>query len=126
MKYFKNFPIIEYQGRRVKDITRRTQFVKDVSTNPYLHMPYTVKDGERPEDIAQYYYGSVDYIWLVYLANAIIDPYHEWPKSQDQLHEYLIDKYEDIAEAEGYEILNWLQSEDTEDNIVYYYRPAGT
>lgn len=98
MKYFKNFPIIEYQGRRVKDITRRTQFVKDISTNPYLHLPYTVKEGERPEDIAQYYYGSVDYIWLVYLANAITDPYHDWPKSQDQLHEYLIEKYADIAD----------------------------
>ena len=126
MKYFENFPVINYDGRRVKDITRRTQFVKDVSTNPFLYMPYTVKDDERPEDIAHYYYGSVDYIWLVYMSNAIIDPYHDWPKSLEQFHQYLIEKYADIADAEGEEILNWLQSLDTEDNIVYYYRPAGT
>lgn len=125
MKYFKHFPIIEYQGRRVKDITRRTQFTKDVSTNPYLYMPFTVKDGQRAEDIALFYYGSVDYVWLVYLANAIIDPYHDWPKDLETFHEYLIDKYKDIADAEGNEILNWLKSEDEDENIVYYFRPAG-
>jgi len=126
MKYFSEFPIIEYEGRRVRDITRRTQFVKDLTTNPFLYMPYTVKEGERAEDIAQYYYGSVDYVWLVYMANGIVDPYHDWPKSLDQFHEYLIDKYEDIADATGEDILNWLQDEGGDNNIVYYYRPAGT
>ena len=40
-KYFENFPIIEYEGRRVRDITRRSGFVRSASSNPYLYYPYT-------------------------------------------------------------------------------------
>ena len=46
MKYFENFPLIEYEGRRVRDISRRTNFVKAVSNNPYLYYPYTVAEGD--------------------------------------------------------------------------------
>ena len=46
MKYFENFPIIEYEGRRIRDISRRTNFVRAISNNPYLYYPYTVKEGE--------------------------------------------------------------------------------
>jgi len=60
-KYFQNFPVIEYQGKKVRDITRRNGFLKSVQTNPYLFLPYTIKDNERPEDVAQFYYGSTDY-----------------------------------------------------------------
>ena len=71
-KYFEHFPVIDYQGRKVKDISRRPAFVRAVANNPYLYYSYTVKESERAEDIALDYYGSVDYIWLVYMANNII------------------------------------------------------
>ena len=48
-KYFEQFPLINYEGKLVRDITRRTNFTKEVSNNPMLYMPYTVKEGERPE-----------------------------------------------------------------------------
>jgi hypothetical protein len=56
-KYFENFPMIEYEGQMVKDITRRVNFTNEVSLNPLLYLPYTVKEGERAEDVAQFYYG---------------------------------------------------------------------
>jgi hypothetical protein len=93
MKYFEKFPIIEYEGRRVRDISRRSNFVRSVSNNPYLYYPYTVSEGERAEDIAHFYYGSVDYVWLVYMANNIIDPYHEWPMDPQTFNDYLVEKY---------------------------------
>ena len=52
MKYFENFPEVVYDGKRVKDITRRNQFVRGLQNNPLLYMPYTVEEGERAEDIA--------------------------------------------------------------------------
>jgi len=121
MKYFENFPIISYQGKRVRDITRRNTFIKQISTNPYLFLPYTIKEGQRAEDIALDYYGSVDYIWVIYLANNILDPYHEWPLDTEDFNKFLIDKYADVADATGYDIIAWLQDENIDENILYYY-----
>lgn len=120
--YFENFPTINYQGRNVRDITRRNKFLKSVTTNPLLFLPYTVKEGERPENIAYNYYGSTDYTWLVYLSNNIVDPYHQWPLSEEDFHKYLIQKYEAQSLRTGYEVIDWMQNENIEDNIVYYYK----
>jgi hypothetical protein len=122
MKYFENFPEVVYDGKLVKDITRRNRFVRGLQNNPLLYMPYTVEEGERPEDIANFYYGSVDYSWLVYMANNIIDPYHEWPLNTQEFNDMLIEKYTEASGVTGQDVLDWTRSDDTEDNIVYYYR----
>ena len=122
MKYFENFPEVVYDGKRVKDITRRNQFVRGLQNNPLLYMPYTVEEGERAEDIANFYYGSVDYVWLIYIANNIIDPYHEWPLNTIEFNDMLIEKYAEASGLTGQDVLDWTRTDDTEDNIVYYYR----
>lgn len=131
-KYFKQFPIIEYNGRRVRDISRRGGFSAEALNNKYLYMPYTVKEGERAEDIADFYYGSTDYVWLVYYSNNILDPVHDWPFSEYDFNKYLIDKYKDISGEEGEDVIDWTRKETTTnqlgeeveftDNVVYYYR----
>jgi hypothetical protein len=121
-KYFENFPIIEYDGRRVRDITRRSQFKKDISLNPYLYMPYTVKESERAEDIAQFYYGSTDYTWLVYFSNNIIDPAHDWPMSETNFNNYLIEKYGEESGEVGEDVVDWTRRQDIDSNILYYYK----
>ena len=122
MKYFENFPEVVYDGKRVKDITRRNQFVRGLQNNPLLYMPYTVEEGERAEDIANFYYGSVDYVWLIYMGNNIIDPYHEWPLNTIEFNDMLIEKYAESSGLTGQDVLDWTRTDDTEDNIVYYYR----
>ena len=122
MKYFENFPEVIYDGKLVKDITRRNRFVRGLQNNPLLYMPYTVEEGERAEDIANFYYGSVDYVWLIYMANNIIDPYHEWPLNTIEFNDMLIEKYAEASGLTGQDVLDWTRTDDTEDNIVYYYR----
>lgn len=121
-KYFENFPIVEYNGKVMRDITRRNQLVKTLTTNPMLFLPYTVKQNERAEDIAQFYYGSVDYIWLVYMANQIIDPYYEWPMDEETFNNYLIAKYEELSGETGDDVVDWTKDDTITDNIVYYYK----
>jgi Base plate wedge protein 53 len=120
-RYFEYFPTIEYEGQQVKDITRRNSFTKLVSTNPLLYLPYTVKEGQRPEDIANFYYGSTDYVWLVYISNNIIDPYHQWPMAEADFNNYLIEKYGEQSGRVGEEVVEWTR-EDNDENIIYYYR----
>jgi hypothetical protein len=122
MKYFEKFPIIEYEGRRVRDISRRSNFVRSVSNNPYLYYPYTVSEGERAEDIAHFYYGSVDYVWLVYMANNIIDPYHEWPMDPQTFNDYLVEKYTEQSGEIGEDVIDWTRDPNNDDNIIYYVK----
>ena len=120
--YFEQMPIINYNGYQVRDLTRRNKFLPVSMANPYLFLPYTVSDEDRPEDIAYYYYGSTDYTWLVLLANNIIDPYHDWPLKEEDFNKYLIQKYEKVSGKRGYEVVDWTQNENLSDNIVYYSR----
>lgn len=122
MKYFEKFPVIDYQGKKVRDITRRNTFSSKLSTNPMLFLPYTVKQNERAEDIAEFYYGSVDYVWLVHLANNIIDPYYEWPMDEETFNNYLIEKYAEDSGLEGQDVIDWTRDPDNDDNIIYYYK----
>lgn len=120
-KYFEHFPTITYEGQQVRDITRRNTFTKVVSTNPLLFLPYTVKEGERPEDIAHFYYGSTDYTWLVYISNNILDPYHQWPMSEQDFNNYLVEKYTEQSGRVGEDVVDWTK-DDNDENIIYYYR----
>jgi hypothetical protein len=121
MRYFENFPTIDYEGQKVKDITRRSSFTEFVAANPMLYLPFTIKEGERPEDIANYYYGSTDFTWLVYMSNNIIDPYHQWPMAEQDFNNYLVAKYGEQSGRVGEEVVEWTR-EDNGDNIIYYYR----
>lgn len=122
MKYFENFPIIEYEGRRVRDISRRASFVRALSNNPYIYYPYTVSEGERAEEVAQFYYGSVDYVWLVYMANNIIDPYHEWPMDPQTFNDYLVDKYTEESGEVGEDVIDWTRDPNNDNNIIFYVK----
>ena len=93
--FFKNFPKTKYGNTVVTDITKRVRFADTIGKNPLVYLPYTIKEGERAEDISFYYYGNVDKVWLVYLANNIIDPKYDWPMEQRQFDDYIIENYKD-------------------------------
>ena len=93
-RYFTFFPKVDYLGRTVTDITRRVKIIEDLENNPYAFLPYTIKDDDRAEDIAYYYYGDQNKVWLVYLANKIIDPYTQWPLSNENFEKSMLKKYD--------------------------------
>lgn len=119
--YFTYFPTTPYNGVEVREITRRTNFVTNLLSNPYVFLPYTIKESEKPEDIAYNYYGTVAATWVVLLANNIIDPYTQWPMDQDKFTDYLVEKYREQSGMVGYDVVAWTQNSDLIDNILYYY-----
>jgi hypothetical protein len=121
-KYFSNYPVIDYDGKRIRDITRRSAVRDDILNDPYIFLPYTVREGEKPETIAQFYYGSVDDTWLVLFANNITDPYYEWPMDDEEFNDYFIDKYSKLSNRTGNDVVFWGQDETRTDNIVYYFK----
>lgn len=124
-KYFQNFPTTTYavanssftMSKVIVDISLKTRIIDDFGKDdPYLFLPYTVKDGERPEDVADFYYGSPGFVWLVYFSNDIIDPYDQWVKDTREFNQYLTMKYSEEASSEiPYEVVEW-----TKANTIHY------
>jgi hypothetical protein len=121
-RYFSKYPLIQYQGKTVRDLSRRSKVRDELLVDPYIFLPYTVREGEKPETIAQLYYGSVDDTWLVLLANNMTDPYYDWPMDDEEFNQYFIDKYAEISGRRGADVLRWGQDETRTDNIIYWYR----
>ena len=92
-KYFKYFPIVSYGDHQLRDITRRVKFFDLFSNTPYVFLPYTITEDDRAEDIAYLYYGDSSYVWSIYLANIMIDPYYDWPMTQRNFERHVADKY---------------------------------
>jgi len=123
-KYFTYFPKVTHTNKIAQNITRRVKITETLLANPYVYLPYVVKEEERPEDVAYFYYGTMDKVWMVYLANQIIDPYTDWPMSYDNFNNYIIAKYADQANATGYDIIAWTQDTTSNTNIIHYQNVA--
>jgi hypothetical protein len=121
-KYFTNYPIIEYQDKRIRDISRRSKILDDLLQNPYIFLPYTIREGEKPETISQLYYGSVNDTWLILLANNITDPYYEWPMDDEEFNQYFIDKYTKFSNRTGFDVVRWGLDATRNDNVAYWYK----
>ena len=54
---------------------------------------YELKDGERIEHVSFELYRNVEFYWTILLINDVIDPYHDWLMSAEDLRNFVIQKY---------------------------------
>ena len=78
----------------VKNIWRRAQILVEYKSQVTLFTEENVRDGERPEDIATRLYRNPFYNWTILVINDITDVYSQWPKSVQQLQNFINDKYD--------------------------------
>lgn len=102
MSYFSKFPIMQYPTGLnssslrfvyVRNLLRRIALTETVKNESSVFVSYDIKDGEKPEHIAERVYGSPTFHWIVLLCNEIMDPYHDWYKSQTALDAYINRKH---------------------------------
>lgn len=98
--FFDKFPIIQHNNYIAKNIVAKVSILPSVRQNTAVFFPYTVGEGERADTIASVYYDDPELYWLIYFANNIVDPYHEWPKDQTTLDDYIAEKYNSVANAQ--------------------------
>lgn len=94
MDYFEAFPKITiYDKYLITDITRR-MYIQDKFKNKIgIFDEYIVKDGDTPESIAWKFYGNPNYHWVILLMNDIIDPFYDFPLSDNELSKFVTDTY---------------------------------
>lgn len=96
--YFSKFPAyITKIGNdlvQIEDIFARIVVGKTYGEISSILVPYLVREDETIEQLANKYYGSPFYHWVIILINNIVDPREEWPASSNVLFEKVFAKYE--------------------------------
>ena len=98
--YFSYFPSLLYANTAAVNIIAKVQFDATVLKRAVSFYPYTVINDQRPDSIAEQYYGDPSYDWLIYLSNNIMDPLNEWPKSAHEFNDFLTLKYGSVANTQ--------------------------
>ena len=132
MGYFRELPDIYYQSNLlhkvssqeyvvIKNLFRKVKIQDWILDNVAFFEKYRIEDGERPDTIAEEYYGSPDYDWIVILTAGITNIKEEWPLSNYDLYRYVEDKYglTEINNVHHYETIR------VEDNRGRLILPAG-
>jgi len=116
MSYFRELPDVEYQSPfatrissssyiQAKNIFRRMKIRDDLQNIFTIFDKYEIKEGARPDTIAEEIYGKSDLDWVVLLSANIINVRDQWPLSSKDLYEYTVSKYglENINKVHHYE-----------------------
>ena len=147
-RYFFDFPNIKYAIQAnsagipnyitIKDYFHLLKPRDDIFREETLYDEYIVKNGERPDQIANDFYGDEQYYWIILQINEIVDYYNQWPLSQLELDEYITRKYENDAEANSTHHYETIEVIDSEKNVLqragltvnknyeFKYRPVPT
>ena len=103
--YFSYFPSVEHDLKQngtfvtVTNILKRFKIHDDARDQTEVFYPYQLQDGDRPDVVAEKYYGNANYAWLVLFSNNIVDPVKEWPLYGTDFRNYLVTKYGSIESA---------------------------
>lgn len=119
MSYFNELPNIEYISPfsdktsnkdyvLSKNIFSRAKVKNNILNNITAFTPYYIKDGERPDIIANKAYNNSELDWVVLTTNNITNINEQWPLDNNSLYKYLLDKYgseEALGEVHHYETI---------------------
>ena len=77
----------------VKNIFRRSKLRSDVDQVLTAFNYYYVKEGYRPDMVANEIYDDSELDWVVLTSNNITNIRDQWPLSHNDLHNYMLEKY---------------------------------
>ena len=101
MAFFEQFPLINYDFNRQGVTQSMTDIFRSVKPLPAFldsysaYKFYEIKNGERPDIVAQRIYGVPEWYWTFFVVNDHLhDGYNAWPLSQEDLFDYMAKEYE--------------------------------
>jgi hypothetical protein len=108
-KYSKILPKLTYNGVSITDITHRLDMLKTVEKYATMYYSVTIDETATPEKVAEQYYGSQDYWWIVCAINKVIDPFYDWVMRETEVYAYVDKIYDDQDEIHHYEDAEFIQ-----------------
>jgi len=105
MAQYSFYPKIKYQINpftelKVVDITISTKIKQALKNyNAIAITPYTVQNGDRPDAVSYFLYGTPYYEYILLMVNNIENIYDQWPKDDSTFENYIIEKYGSVTAA---------------------------
>lgn len=104
MSYFRELPNIQFNNRTkneisndevviVKNLFKRAKIRDDFASVATAFEYYSITGDERPDQIAEKFYGDPELDWVILLTNNILSLNDEWPLNTDSFYKYMVDKY---------------------------------
>ena len=94
MHDFDHLPTIEWNGWKMRDISRRfiIKWLQTKKSKPYW-FEHRITGWKSIENVAYDFYGSCDYIWALMVVNNIIHPVNDWLLKEDEVISMASKKY---------------------------------
>ena len=117
MTYFRELPNLNYQSTlsdrsssqdyvQVKNIFRRAKLRDDLKYVFTSLVDYYIRDGIRPDQVADDVYGDPELDWVVLTSANIINVRDEWPLDSFEVYNYSLNKYgDDLNQIRHYETI---------------------
>lgn len=129
MAYFRELPNISYISRlpdvssneeyiTTKNLFKRAKLRTDIVNIITAFNYYQVEDNQRPEVVASKLYGDPELDWVILITNNITNVREQWPLSNNDLYNYMLDKYgteEALSSIHHYETI---EVKDEYDRLV--------
>jgi len=103
MGYFNYIPDFNYVDRnpnaklgdrvKVKNLFRRIKLREDIFQDTTIFEKYQIRGDDRPDNVANQFYGRPDYDWIVLVSNNIVNIQTEWPMPQNTFDSFILNKY---------------------------------
>ena len=105
MGYFNELPNLDYLSQlpdansnetyiTVKNLFKRAKLRTDTINVITAFDYYQIEDNQRPDVIAQKLYGDAELDWVILITNNITNIREEWPLSNQNLYNHMIEKYQ--------------------------------
>ena len=104
MAYFSNLPNILYPSPHpdkistgefitIKNIFRGSKLFDYLKDNATLFNKYSIEDGDRPDILAEQFYGNSRYDFVIILTAGMTNIHNEWPLQDYQMYDLALSKY---------------------------------
>ena len=100
-----SYPFSESDFVVAKNFFRRYKINDDIFEYAVFFKKYTIKDGERPETLAEKFYGNQFYDWVILLTNNMVNAQYDWPRTNYEIYRIVEEEFDDpYSEISHYEI----------------------
>ena len=148
--YFSEVPNFEYVSRlpdaKISDYVTVKNFFKkgflreDIFQNLAFFTKYSITGNDRPDNVAFEVYQDSSLDWLVLMANNIVNIQNEWPLSNVDFDELMLDKYGsydtlfngihhyetlEVTDARGVKIVNAGLKVESDYSVTFFDERAG-
>ena len=129
MGYFRELPDIAYQSPLshkisardyivIKNIFRSAKLMDYVRSGVIAHQKLVIKDGDRPDTLADFLYGDSSLDYIVILVAGITNINHEWPLQDYQVYDYALQKYGTQEKMNAIKYYKTFEIRDSQDRQI--------